>query len=236
MSIFRKKKSEELPPLVLSAGDGTEWMSFPFTVVDSLRHMVAKVTRQETFPARLSLVASLRQEGVTYISRALGATMANDMELNICVIELNWWWPAQQPEAVASGPGLAAVLAGEATMEEALVSTGLPNLHLLPAGNAPSHRRAALARSTGLGTVINDLTRRFDHLLLDIPAALATNDAIPLASFGTACCLVLKQGVTPVGKARTALQDLDHIPNLGVVMNQVEIATPSFILRMVPQQ
>lgn len=236
MSIFRKKKSEELPPLVLSAEDGTEWMSFPFTVVDSLRHMVAKVMRQEPFPSRLSLVASLRQEGVTYISRALGTMMANDMEINICVVELNWWWPAQEPEAIASSPGLAAVLAGEASMEEALVGTGLPNLHLLPAGDAPTTRRAALARNANLGKVIDDLSWRFDHLLLDIPASLASNDAIPLASLGTACCLILRQGVTPVGKARTALQDLDHIPNLGVVMNQVKIASPSFILRMVPQQ
>ena len=82
--------------------------------------------------------------------------------------------------------------------------------------------------------MIDSLAWRFDHLILDIPSVLATNDAIPLASHGTGCCLVIRQGVTPVVKVRAALLDLDHLHNIGVIMNQVKVHTPSFIINMVP--
>lgn len=236
ISLRKKEKTEELPALVLSSEEGDEWITFPFTVVNQLRHMVAKVTRQETFPKRLALVASLRQEGVTYLSRALGAVMASDMDLNVCVAELNWWWPAPYPGKMPNEPGLADVLTGEATMDEALLHTNLPNLTLLPAGKVPPAKRANMARSSDLEKAIEELTRRYDHTLLDIPAVLASIDAIPLASYGTACCLIVRQGVTPVDRTRTALEDLDHLHNLGVIMNQVKISTPSFILNMVPQR
>ncbi len=234
---FRTKKEEieKRPLLDLTGPDGALWMTFPAEIVDALRHMVTRVARSEPFPARLALLASLEQEGVTYISRALATTMAHDMEATVCTVELNWWRPSHDLPAADDTGGLAAVLAGKTNLEEAVVATGLPNLSIMPAGHVPVEKRAALARSSVLKETIEQLSHQFNYLIFDIPAVLTANDAIPLASLSDAVCLVVRQGVTSVGDARQALDDIDHLPVLGVVMNQIHLATPSLLLQYIPQ-
>ncbi len=227
----KKNQEEQFPSLILSTEDGTHLLTFPADVVDPLRHLVARVTKNAVFPKRFALIAALRQEGVTYLSRALAVTLANDIEANICAVELNWWWPSPSP----NNGGLASVIAGEASLDEVIIQTSLPNLTLLPAGTMPMENRAAVARSSMLQDIIEQLSEKYDHILLDIPAVLASSDSIPLASLGTAACLVVRQGVTSVEDVRSALDDVDHLSVAGVVMNQVNLKTPSFLLRLIPQ-
>lgn len=91
-----------------------------------------------------------------------------------------------------------------------------------------------MARSQELQDVINNLSTRFDFLILDIPAIHSTSDAIPLASLGDACCLVVRQGITTVEDVRLGLDEIDHIPMLGVVLNRVKLATPTFVTKLIP--
>jgi Mrp family chromosome partitioning ATPase len=82
--------------------------------------------------------------------------------------------------------------------------------------------------------IIEDLSKEFDHLILDIPAIRATNDAVPLASLGDACCLVIRQGVTTAEDVRLTLDEIDHLPILGVILNRVRLKTPRVILKFIP--
>ncbi len=230
----QKQEIEKRPSLILSAQDGTPIVTFPAEVVDPLRQMSARVSRNQAFPKRLALMASLREEGVTYLSQALATTLANDMEVSVCLVELNWWWPSDILATDERG-GLTAVLTGESALDEALIPTGLPNLALLPAGQMDIEKRAMFARSSILQKTLEQLDEKFDHIILDIPAILATHDAIPLASLGTAASLIVRQGITSVEDARLALDDVDHLFILGVVMNQVELKTPNALLKYIPQ-
>jgi Mrp family chromosome partitioning ATPase len=121
-------------------------------------------------------------------------------------------------------------------LDKALVQTALPNLALLPAGDLSPAQRPAMARSERLKDCIEQLSRRFDHILLDVPAILATSDAIALASLGTACCLIIRQGVTPVSSVRRALDDIKHLPMLGVMLNQNRPMLPRWVQALVPQE
>ena len=89
--------------------------------------------------------------------------------------------------------------------------------------------------SDELKSIVTELRGRYDYVLIDVPAILSTSDAIPLASLTDSCCLVIRQGVTQIDDVRMALDDVSHLPMLGVIMNQVELKTPSFIMRMIPQ-
>lgn len=224
------------PPLTITAQDGGPLMAFAPDAVESLRHMVTRLGLQEALPSRLTLTSALRQEGVTYTARALGSTLANDLLTKVCVVELNWWWPAADMAHLAQNGGLAAVLLGETTLDKAIIPTGRSNLSLLPAGHLPMFNRPIAARSAALRDTIDELGRHFDHLILDVPAVLATSDAMALAALGGACCLVVRQGVTSVEKVRSALDDVQKLPMLGVVMNRVHIATPASLLKFVPQE
>ena len=233
----RNKKGEKVegnPTLVLSSPDGAPWASFPSSVIDPMRRLISRIDRNGEIPARLAFVAALRQEGVSYVSQAFATTMAYDFETSVCLVDLNWWWPSELSIKVsASSRGIGAILSGKTTLKEAIVRTGNPNLTILPAGELNINERALFSRSVALNDTIADLTSRYDHLVLDIPAVLASNDAIPLASLSEACCLVIHQGITPIADVKSALRDLDHIPQLGVVMNKFHLAVPRIMQRFV---
>jgi Mrp family chromosome partitioning ATPase len=224
------------PPLTVTGQNGDPLMAFAPDAVESLRHMITRLGLQEALPTRLVLTSALRQEGVTYTARALAATLANDLLTKVCMVEMNWWWPSAELARLSTTGGLAAVVLGTATLDEAIVPTGRANLSLLPAGHMPMLNRPVAARSPALKETIDELGRRFDHLILDVPAVLATSDALALAALGGVCCLVVRQGVTSVEKVRAALDDVQNLPMLGVVMNRVHIATPASLLKFVPQE
>jgi Mrp family chromosome partitioning ATPase len=204
--------------------------------VEHVRHMLTRLNRNNALPARLALVAALRHEGVSHLSRAIAAIMAHDLNVRVCVVELNWWWPAPAPAVPAVAGGLAAVVANLASVEEVTVTTGWPTLSLIPSlTSVPMDERPVLARNPKLKQIITQLSQQYDHLILDIPAVLATSDAIALASLADGCAVVVQQGATPINSVRSALDDIDHLKVLGVIMNQVDIAIPEFVQRLIPE-
>ena len=90
-----------------------------------------------------------------------------------------------------------------------------------------------MAHSQALKLLIDELGQRFNYLILDVPAILATNDAVPLASLGSACCLVVRQGETPINDVQLALDEIDHLSVLGAVLNRVKFIMPPGLVRLV---
>jgi Mrp family chromosome partitioning ATPase len=264
MLLRRKTKSPALTaalPLALHASSGELLHSFPATVIDSIRHMENVLTYSGHLPKRIALVSALSGEGVTYSALALAATLANDLPTRVCAVELNWYSPGMAtrlsepiiarpkrrrrktgaanpaaPPAFAGGPGLAGVLTQGTPLDDALIPTGLPNLHLLPAGDLLPQQRPGVARGDALKQCIDQLSERFDHIILDIPAIHSTGDAVALASLGDGCCVVVRQGLTPAASVRRALDDLKHLVMLGVILNQAHSYLPRWMSVLVPTE
>lgn len=232
----KKLETESAFPLSLTGKDNESWIEFPGPVVGAVRQAVNRIMRTAPFPEKLVLTSALRQEGVTYLSKAIGAVLAQDFGRNCCVMELNWWWPADYPKSIAARDGVAEILEDKTTLEETLVPTGFSNLSLLPAGKLAAILRPSFAGSNALTALIDTVGKQFDHLILDIPAVTAASDSILLAGHGTGLCLVIRQGVTPVSRVRATLDDLDHLEIIGVILNQVNVATPSFLLDYIIQE
>jgi len=220
-------------PLIVSSKSNGVLATYRFDVVEALRYLLARATRREPLPRRLSLMSPLRQEGVTHLSRGLAATLAYDLRATVCAVELNWWWPSSLPGGPQ--PGLAGVLSGQLALEEALLCTADPCLAWLPAGNLDPSQRSPFARSQALQEIMADLSRQFDYLILDIPAIRATSDALPLASLGLAGCLVVSQGGASVSTAQRVLEEIAPLPMLGVLMNRMNLKTPHFVLQFIPE-
>ena len=218
----------------LEASDGFEVLALPVEAVERYRLLHTRLVREESLPRRLGLLAALRQEGVTFVSLSLGAVMAHDLERRFCIVELNMWWPGLWNEAhLDPFPGVGEVLIGEASLEDALRPTAMENLWLLPSGYAREASRARLARGGAMRDLLARLDEQFDCLLLDIPAVLATNDAPSLAAWADALCLVVRQGVTPLPLIRQALDEIEHLPVSGVVLNGERLATPAWLRRLI---
>lgn len=226
------RKSEEDMPLRLASLTGQQAVSFPSAVVEILRGLVTRINKGGSFPARLSLVAALHGEGVTFTSQALAAILAHDLSAKVCLVDLNWWWPCSSPLIAPDNPGLAAVLTGEAKLGNVITLTECPNLAFIPAGKLARQDRPVLSRSNEIRSLIDELGSRFDHLILDIPAILTTTDAVPLASLGMACCMIVRQGETRISDVQQALDEIDHLKVLGVILNRVVIKTPPKLVKV----
>jgi len=198
--------------------------------------MTTRLMATNALPHRCAVVSALREEGVTYTALALAMTLAHDTARRICYVDLNWWWPAPRLHEVSSAPGVAALLAHEVDLAQALMPTNYSNLALLWAGNLAVAQRPVVARGTALATLIGTLSAQFDHLILDIPAILTTSDAIPLTSLGDAACVVVRHGGSTTEVTRQALERINHVPTLGVILNRAQAQIPAWLLKWIGQE
>jgi Mrp family chromosome partitioning ATPase len=235
---WKTKKKEESnlvdEVVLMKTTNDQEITKFPEGVVNQLRHMVTRLKYTDDLPKQISLVSAIRGEGVTYTTWALGSIIANDLQASVCAVELNWWFPSAY--FLSEGhDGIAAVLEKRKGLDDVILKTQDSNFDFILAGEMSAHQRAIFARSNELKDLLRQLRERYDYVLIDVPAILSTSDAIPLASLSESCCLVIRQGATDMDSVKTALDDVAHLDMLGVIMNQVNLKTPAFILRRIPQ-
>jgi Mrp family chromosome partitioning ATPase len=222
-------------PLILQTIGCPVQYRFSASIVQAHRHMITRLMRDQRLAGRLCLVSALRGEGVTYSSLAMATTLSHDFSQRVCYVDLNWWWPAQQLADVNQySQGIAGILNEHAQISDVLVRTGASNLCLLPAGHLPPEQRPIVARSSELKAVLAQLGELFDTVVLDIPAILATSDAMVLASLGDSCLVVIRQGATTTASVKQALDDIAHMPVTGVLLNRVRVATPTWVRTLIP--
>jgi polysaccharide biosynthesis transport protein len=119
-------------------------------------------------------------------------------------------------------PGLTDVLAGQATLEEALQPTPVAGLTVLTAGTIPPNP-AELLNSEPMDRLIDALRMCSDVILFDTPPCLPVTDAQVLSSKVDGVVMVVE-----VGEARKAalqhakrLFDQAHARTLGIVFNKI---------------
>jgi polysaccharide biosynthesis transport protein len=123
-------------------------------------------------------------------------------------------------------PGLADVLAGTASLEEAThrVSIEGASLEVLTAGTAPANPTELLG-GIRMNELAAEMSERFARVIIDTPPLQATSDPALLGTLkNAATLLVARYGVTDRGAVETASDDLKRLgsPVLGVVVNDVE--------------
>lgn len=105
-------------------------------------------------------------------------------------------------------PGLANILAGDATLEECLLQGPLPELFFLPTGKYPPNPSELLMRAT-LATQIEHLSQNFDLTIFDCPPVLAVTDPVILSRAVGASIFVARHNITPVGEIDAAIKALE---------------------------
>ncbi|WP_051000665.1 polysaccharide biosynthesis tyrosine autokinase [Actinomyces timonensis] len=117
--------------------------------------------------------------------------------------------------------GLAQVLAGAATSEDALVRTSMPGLAVIPAGALPGNPSELLG-SSRMAELLQSLSAEA-IVLIDSPPTSQTTDAAVLAAQADGALLVVSTGTTTSAQLRQGAQALEQGGGriLGVVLNAV---------------
>lgn len=93
--------------------------------------------------------------------------------------------------------GLADVLTRAATVTEATQHKVLPNLDVMPAGNA-TKAPSVVFGSPEMAALFTDLRETYDWVLVDAPPILLVNDGAVLASLSDGCIMTVNAGVTRI--------------------------------------
>jgi capsular exopolysaccharide synthesis family protein len=159
-------------------------------------------------------------EGKSVTAANLALTMAREYQRPTCLIDANFRTPKlQQMFGLPDGPGLVDVLAGRATLDQALTVVEPAGVTVLPAGHGAEHP-AELLSSPTMRRIFDTLRAQFDRIIVDTPAALPMVDLGMLEPLADRLVLVVRSGVTPKAAIQDVLSTIDSSRLLGVVLNE----------------
>lgn len=125
--------------------------------------------------------------------------------------------------------GLASVINGESTLEEAIMPSVVNNLFILPSGPRPSNPAEVLT-SPKLPEIIEELRNQFDVVLIDTSPLLSVSDPAIVASRVDGVMLLIRLSRNSRPAAMRAKEILDGLGAnlLGVVVNRSEEANTPY--------
>jgi non-specific protein-tyrosine kinase len=123
---------------------------------------------------------------------------------------------------VGEHKGLTQVLTGDASLEEALLSTPVEGLRVMTSGSLDLELGLALS-SPDMKRKVQELKQRADLVIFDSPSLLAVSDAMLLASLVDQVLLVVDVRRTSRAAVKQALERLSQVNThiVGAVLNKV---------------
>lgn len=122
-------------------------------------------------------------------------------------------------------PGLTDFISGTADLAGILRQTQVPGLKFIPSGTIPPNP-AELLLSGRIAEIFNELSRQFDHVIIDTPPVLAVTDAALLGRYAATTMMVLKAGEHSLRMIEDTIKRLQTAGVIvrGTIVNQVGIS------------
>jgi polysaccharide biosynthesis transport protein len=156
-----------------------------------------------------TITSATPQEGKTITSLNLGLCLSELHTRSTVVLEADLRLP-QFAELLhlPESPGLVNLLEGEATLSDVLHSVGAHRLHVITAGRRTSDQTVQLLSSPAMGTLLKELRRRYDHVVIDTPPVLELADAGILGALSDEVLMVVRMNLTPRPLVQQAMRTL----------------------------
>lgn len=164
------------------------------------------------------------QEGKTTSVMYLGTTMAQSGQ-RVLLVDTDLRRPRlHKSVGVARGRGITNLIFGDASYEDAIKTTEIPNLFVLPCGPTPPNP-AELLLTNRFREILDELREQYDWILLDSPPLNGITDAVVLGKMSDGIILVVESGRTVrehLARARRSLGDVGANV-LGVILNELDL-------------
>ncbi|WP_162249659.1 GumC family protein [Altererythrobacter sp. Root672] len=184
---------------------------------------VLRIGRGDRDARSVAVISSIPHEGKTTIALTLARTTAK-LGQRVVLVDCDERQRGSSREFRPGPVGLAQVLAGTATLEDALIIDLETGLSVLPqlTGDDPDYDMFA---SDKMQQLIDTLEQRFDLVVIDTAPVLQIAEARALAAMADKTLFVMRWRDTPVHTARMALDLLERsgADVAGAVLNMVDI-------------
>ncbi len=163
------------------------------------------------------------REGKTTSVIYLGTTMAQSGQ-RVLLVDTDMRRPRLHVSlGVPRQTGLSNLIVGDQDYDAVIRTTDIPNLFVLPCGPLPPNP-AELLMSHRFETVLAELAKRFDRIILDSPPLQVVTDAVILSKRADGVILVVSAGKTLREEARRAAKQIKDVDGtiFGVIVNAIE--------------
>jgi capsular exopolysaccharide synthesis family protein len=171
----------------------------------------------------LMVTSTTQGEGKTTIAANLAIVMA-EADQKIIIVDTDLRRPhLHNMFGMERSPGLVDVLFEEATLEEAIRPTVVPNLSVLCAGKRPPNA-SAITKSSSFLALIKKLELQYDRVIIDTPPFGIITDSSSLIDQTDGVVVVSKFGETKIGELEHTLHQLERVDAkvMGTVLNGFE--------------
>jgi len=170
----------------------------------------------------IAVVSAGPEEGKSLTAANLGITLAAAGGSTL-IVDADLRRPVQHELfGLSGGIGLTHVLAGMASIEEALQPANVENLSVCAAGPLPPNP-AELLGSERMRKTLTKLEQRFDHIVVDTAPLLAVTDAAIVGAQVDGVLFQVRAGSTDYRAGHRAAESLEKAgaTTLGVVLGDV---------------
>jgi polysaccharide biosynthesis transport protein len=158
-------------------------------------------------PKTMLFTSSVASEGKSTSAYAIARDFAK-IGRKVLLIDADMRKPTQhQLTGVSNAAGLANLLAQQSSRAEVTQSSGFAGLDVIPTGPAPLNPAELLA-SVGLKTLLDDLMRDYDLVVIDAPPVMGLADAPTLAALVDATIIVVQANRAYRGQAKASVRRL----------------------------
>jgi capsular exopolysaccharide synthesis family protein len=171
----------------------------------------------------IAITSSIPEEGKSVSTLNLGLVMAEGGEHRVLVADGDFRRTSiARMLGIPDAPGLAEVLRGELSLEEALRPSPLPNLRILTAGTVSASAYGELLSSPATGVALSHCRALFDYTLLDTPPVTTVSDTCLLAPHCDGAIVVIEMRRTPEPTAQQAVRALQasNVKLLGCLLSR----------------
>lgn len=170
----------------------------------------------------MAFTSAIKGEGKSAVSLNTAYMLATAFGRSVVFVECDLRKPSSLQEQVAiEGPGLAEVLKGEASLDDAIFTLEDTGLSVISAGvfdrNTPD-----IIGSAATASFISSLRQRFEIVVLDCPPVIPLADMSIIEKLVDALVLVVRAGSTSRQLVTSAIEALDRKKFLGAVLNGAE--------------
>lgn len=176
----------------------------------------------ETEPKRaLAVVSAESGDGKSYFCANLAVTLAQ-LGGRTLLVDADMRNPRQHEIfKLNNSEGLSAVLSGRGGSQVIQQISGVPSLFVLPVGITPPNPLELLERPA-FGLLVRELLSKFDHVVVDTPAASFGADAAVIGSRCGAALVLARKNQSKLGALQDLVASFEHSPAklLGVIVNE----------------
>lgn len=183
--------------------------------------LMMRVFTEGTAHPAVAVISSEPGDGKTYCATNLAVTLAQ-LGGRTLLVDADMRGPrVHEVFNLTTSAGLSGILSGRADKQVIQQVAGIPSLFVLPVGTTPPNPLELLERPA-FGLLIRELASKFDHVIVDTPAAVYGADCAVIAARCGAAVVIARKDASKADSLRELVASLSGAPVklAGVVFNE----------------